>query len=335
MSVTVAILGGGFMGATHATGWKAVADRARVKWVCSRSTERAEKVARAAGAKLTSDLDAVIADPDVDILDICLPTPLHREIAERAFAAGKDVLLEKPAALTLPDAELIARAAEKNGRLLMVALVLRFAGEYVEIEQRISGGELGRPLAASAYRLSPPADWNEWMRDAAQSGGTPVDLMIHDFDQLNALFGEPRRVYARAVGGATGHVYAIVEYDGAEASVEGSMVMPSSYPFSAGIRVLCEDGVIEHGFRAAPAENGGNIGGDVQSFLRVHPAGGAAESVAVDGGDPWVAEIAYFVDCVESGRPPDRGTAEQSHAALRVSLAAARSLQSGKVEQVS
>ena len=131
------------------------------------------------------------------------------------------------------------------------------------------------------------------------------------------------------------HVQALVEYDGAEALVEGSMAMPASYPFSAGIRVLCEKGVVEHGFRAAPAEDGGNIGGDIQSFLRIHPVGGAAENVSVQGGDPWATEIAYFLGCVEDGRAPELGTAEQAIEALRVSLAANRSLESGRPEPVS
>jgi predicted dehydrogenase len=334
--ITVAILGGGFMGATHAKGWAALGDRARVKTVCSRSSERALKVAQTVGAELTGDLDGVLADPEVDVVDVCLPTALHREVTERALGSGKHVLLEKPIALTAEDAAAIARAAERSGKALMVAMVLRWFAEYVEIERRVRSGELGRALAVNAFRLSVPADWNDWMRDPAQSGGMPVDLMIHDFDQANWLLGEPRRVLARPAGGGSvpQHVQALVEYDAGEALVEGSMAMPSSWPFTHGIRVLCERGVVEHGFRAAPAEDGGNIGGDIQSFLRVYPAGGQPETVAVQGGDPWAAEIAYFAGCVEQGRAVERGTVEQAGAALAVALAANRSLASGQPEAV-
>jgi predicted dehydrogenase len=332
--ITVAILGGGFMGATHAPGFKALGDRVRVKTVCSRTAPRAERVAESVGAAFTTNLDSVLEDPDVHVVDICLPTPLHRETAEKAFAAGKHVLLEKPIALTAEDAELILRAAQTSGRQLMVGLVLRFFAEYVEIERRIRSGELGRPLELSAYRLSPPADWADWFGDASQSGGTPIDLMVHDFDQMNWLLGRPQRVFARSVRGDTGHVHALVEYESAQAVAEGSMVMPTSYPFSAGIRVLCEGGVVEHGFRAEPAEEGGNIGGDIQSFLRLHPVDGAPEALTVEGGDPWAAEIAYFIECLEQGRDVERGTGEQARDALLVSLAAARSLQSGEPETV-
>ncbi len=332
--ITVAILGGGFMGATHAPGFVALGERVRVKTVCSRSAARALKVADGLGAEFTTDVDAVLADPEIDLVDICLPTPLHRETAVRALDGGKHVLLEKPIALTLADAEAIGEAATRSGRLLMVAMVLRFFPDYVEIERRVASGELGRPLALSAYRLSPPADWNDWMRDPEQSGGTPVDLMIHDLDQANWLMGTPARVLARPAGPQSMHVQALVEYDAAEASVEGSMAMPTSYPFSAGIRVVCEHGVVEHGFRAAPAEDGGNIGGDTQSFLRVHPVDGLTESVAVEMVDPWGAEIAYLVDCIERGNSVERGTAEQATLALRVALAANRSLASGEIEIV-
>lgn len=329
--ITVAIVGAGFMGATHAAGWSALGGRARVKVVCSRTPERGQKVATLAGAAFSSDLEGVLADPEIDAVDICLPTGLHRPTAERAFAAGKHVLLEKPIALTLADAEAIVEAASRCRRLLMVALVLRFFPEYREIERRVGSGELGRPLGASAYRLSPPADWNTWMQDETQSGGTPVDDMVHDFDQLNVLFGSPRSVFARALPGAPQHVQAIVGYDGAAALVEASSSMPLSYPFSAGIRVLCEAGVIEHGFRST-SDGEGNIGATSESYLRLYPTDGKPEDLDVPEVDPWAAEIAYFTDCVERQRTPAEGTGEQACQALRVSLGTVRSLDTGQVE---
>ena len=217
--IRIGLLGGGFMGASHAASYRALGDRVRVKTVGSRRSDRAVAVAESLGAELTDDLDAAIRDPEVDAVDVCLPTPLHREAAEAAFAAGKHVLLEKPIALTLEDADAIVAAAERSGRLFMVGLVLRFWPEYVELQRRLAGGELGRPLSVSTPRLSPPADWNDWMGDPAQSGGVPVDLLIHDFDQMNWLLGTPRRVFARAPH--PDHVHALVEYDGATGSPRG------------------------------------------------------------------------------------------------------------------
>jgi predicted dehydrogenase len=332
--ITVAILGGGFMGAAHAANYKALGDRVRVKTVGSRGSERAAAVAGALGAELTTDLDAAIRDPEVDVVDVCLPTTLHRETTEAALAAGKHVFLEKPIALRLEDADAIIAAAERSDGFFMVGLVLRFWPEYAELHRRIAGGELGRPLAVSTFRLSPPADWNDWMADPAQSGGVPVDLLVHDFDQMNWLLGTPRRVYARAPH--PGHVLATVDYDGAEGAGEGSMAMPKSYPFSSNVRVLCERGVAEYAFSAAPAEEGGNIGAsDAPRGLRLYPADGDPVTVPVESTDPWGPEIAYFVECVEQGRAPEQGTGEQARLALAVSLAAAASLESGRPEDVS
>jgi predicted dehydrogenase len=331
--ITVAILGAGFMGAAHASCYSALDGRVRVKTVASRRAARAAALAARVGAEPTTDLETAVRDPDVDVVDICLPTPLHREAAEAALAAGKHVLLEKPIALTMEDADAIVAAAERSGRTLMVGLVLRFWPEYVELRRRVAAGELGRPLAVSAFRLSPPADWNEWMADPAQSGGVPVDLMIHDFDLMNALLGTARSVYARAP--TPGHVAALVEYDGAQGFAEGSMAMPRSYPFSSNIRVLCAGGVAEYSFSAAPAEEGGNIGAsDAPRGLRLHPCDGDATTVPVESADPWGPEIAYFVECIEQGRPPDEGTGEHARQALAVSLAASRSLESGRPEDV-
>jgi predicted dehydrogenase len=329
----VAIVGAGFMGGVHAAGWQALGERARVVTVYSRSDERAARLAESAGARATTDLDDAVGDPSVDVVDICLPTAVHRDAAERAFSAGKHVLLEKPIALTVEDAEAIAAAAERSGRLLMVGLVLRFWPEYVELERRVAAGEVGRPLVVSTQRLSPPADWNDWMRDPEQSGGVPVDLLVHDFDQMNALLGRPREIFARAAGD---HVLAVVDYGGAEGIAEGSMAMPTSYPFSSNIRVRGEGAVAEYAFSSAPAADGGNIGEIAAGTLRLYPHDGEPASVPVagSGSDPFGAEIAYFLDCVEAGRAPERGTVEQARDALRVALAANRSLASGRPETV-
>ena len=331
--VRVSIIGAGFMGSTHAAGYAALGTRVRVKTVCARSLERAAPVASTVGAEPSVDIEAVLRDPEVDAVDICLPTPVHREFAERALSAGKHVLLEKPIALTINDADAIIAAAERSGKVLMVGLVLRFWPEYVRLQRLVQAGGLGRPRAVSTQRLSPPADWTDWLGDREQSGGTAVDLLIHDFDQMNALLGTPLSVYAREP--EPGHVQAIVEYDGATGIAEGSMTMPRSYPFSSSIRVLGSDGVAEYDFSAAPVEGEGNIGASSSPRgLRVYPAGGEMRLEEVESADPWAPEIEYFVACVERSSSPERGTGEQARQALAVSLAVNESLRDGHAVQV-
>jgi predicted dehydrogenase len=340
MAVTIAILGGGFMGVSHAANYAALGDRVRVKTVYSRTAERAQRAAETLGAEVSTDLEAAIRDPEIDAVDVCLPTSVHRSATELALEHGKHVFLEKPLALTVEDGEAILRAAETSGRIFMVGLVLRFWPEYVELHRRVASGELGRPFAVTTQRLSPPADWATWYADWTQSGGPPVDLMVHDFDQANWLLGEPRSVYARGTSsqgaGNPDSIVAVVEYDGAHATVEGSMAMPRSFPFTSLIRVNAERGAAEYAFRAAPAEGGGNIGASDPSArgLRLYPRDAEPEVVVMDPVDPWGPEIDEFVSCVEQGRQPEDGTGGQALLGLRVALATRRSLESGNAEAV-
>ena len=107
--------------------------------------------------------------------------------------------------------------------------------------------------------------------------------------------------------------------------------MPTSYPFTAGLRVLCERGLVEHRFVAGAADEVADS--DVVSVLAVHP-GGRRRAVSSAGDDPWRTEIGQFLDCVRDGTPPADGTLDQARAALAVALAARRSLESGLPEPV-
>lgn len=322
----IALLGAGFMARTHAAAYSSVADRAQVRVVCA--TSGAAEIAADLGADATDDWEAAFATPGIDAVDICLPTPLHRPAAERAFAAGHHVLLEKPIALSLEDADAIGAAAA--GRVLMVGHVLRYFPEIVELRRRLASGDFGKPLAVTALRLSALPDWNEWMLDAEQSGGTLVDLMIHDFDICNALLGAPRSVHAVATAGGR-HVRAIVEHEGGDATVEGSHAMPPSFPFTAGLRVLCERGLLDHRFEAGA---GDEVADDAAaSALSIHSADGRLEGFHQIG-DGWGAEIRHFLDCVETGAEPTDGSFAQARAALAIAMAAKRSIASGDPEGV-
>jgi predicted dehydrogenase len=320
---SIALIGAGFMAGVHAGSYAGLRDRARVRVVCA--LDGADAIAADLGAEVSRDWEATVAAPDVDVVDICLPTPLHRPVAERALAAGKHVLLEKPIALSLEDADAIGAAAADAGRVLMVGHVLRYMPEIVELRRRLATGELGRPLAATALRLSAPPDWNAWMTDPAKSGGVLVDMMIHDFDILNALLGPARRVRASAAAGGR-HVQVQLEHDGAFAAVEGSHAMPASYPFTANLRVLCERGVLEHRFVAGA---GDEVDAAMQSTLGIHPAAGEAGRYH-EAIDPWGAQIAHFLDCVETGAEPSDGSFAQARAALAVALAARQAAETGE-----
>ena len=321
--IDVAILGGGFMGQTHAGAWAALARaRAGRRRLVAHAGARRRASPRCAGRRRRDDLYAPLERDDVDVVDICLPTPLHREAAERAFAAGKHVLLEKPIALTLEDAEAIVaaararrQAARGRPRAALLARVRRScagsstAGELGPAARRERAAALA---AAGLERLDDrPGALRRRLRrpDGAR--------LRHAARRCSARRGASSRV--RCAAGRTAraqHCHAIVEHEGGEAIVEGGLMQPDSYPFSSNLRVLCERGVVEYPFSAAPAADGGNIGGVDQAAnrLRVHPADGPMRLVDVASADPWAGQAAAVARLAGARRGADRGDRRAGHA---------------------
>jgi predicted dehydrogenase len=328
--VQVAVLGAGFMGSTHAKAYAAMPDVA-VAAVYAPSPDRGEPLAGEVGSNWTDNLQAVLADPGIEAVDICLPTPQHREVAEAALAAGKHVLLEKPIALSLEDAQALVQANETTDRVFMIAHVLRFWPEYVEIARRIGSGELGKPRTGFASRRQPFPAWSALFSRSDLTGGAVIDMMIHDYDALNWVFGAPQAVTARGLrnplSGGFDQVQVLIDYaDGASALVDGGMMMPESYPFSSRLEVLCEEGAMEYAFRAGgrSVEMGGGV-----NELTLYPSEGDPLRLSPAQVDPYTAECAYFVDAIRRGNTADRATPADALQALAVALAARESLEAG------
>jgi predicted dehydrogenase len=163
------------------------------------------------------------------------------------------------------------------------------------------------------------------------TGGAVIDMMIHDYDTLNWVFGEPVAVTARGErnprSGGFDQVQVLIDYgDGRSALVDGGMMMPDSYPFSSRLEVLCEKGALEYAFRAGgrSVEMGTGV-----NELTLYPAEGEPMKLAPPQVDPYAAECAYFIACVANNAPADRATPRDALQALAVSLAARESLERG------
>ena len=327
----IGILGSGFMGGTHARAYAKIPG-VSIAAVSSRHIEKAEALAGQVGARATTDDRSIIEDASIEAISNTLPTHLHAETTTAALKAGKHVLLEKPFALSVADCDRMIAAARETGRTLMVAHVLRFWGEYVSLVDFVHSGKIGQPISAVATRLSQLPGWADWFLDPGWSGGAVLDLCVHDFDAVNWLLGAPSTVYARGrelKPGLWNDVHAIVDYGGANAFVDGSEFMPPGYPFTSALKVLCDRGVIEFLFRAGgvSVEMGGG------ASLIAHEAG-RSYPLTPPPGDAYENEIAYFVDCVRNGVPPELGAPEQARLAVATADAARRSLENGQVERV-
>ncbi len=329
--IKIGILGAGFMGSTHARGYAKLPD-VKIGAIFSRSAEKAAVLAEEVGASPTTDMESLVKDPQIDVIDVSIPTPWHKEYTLKAFAAGKHVLCEKPMALTVEDAETMAEAAERAGVILMIGHVLRFWPEYVALHDFVQSGKLGKALAATASRLSTRPTWAEWFTHPEQTGGAVLDLMVHDADMLNWLFGQPKAVYARGQRGQPGgwdHVLMLADYDFGKGFVESSVLMPAEYPFTMTLAVLCEKGSVEFNFRAAGT--GVETGVPEGTKLTVYEAGKASYPIPAEEGDAYEREVAYFIECVRAGKKPEVVTPEDGVWAVRVCLAARESMETGKV----
>ena len=326
----VAVLGAGFMGSTHARAYHALPG-IEVAGIYAPSERRAAPLAAELGTEWTDRLERLLGDETIDAVDVCLPTPEHRSATEAALAAGKHVLLEKPIALTAEDADALVDLAARTDRVFMVAHVLRFWPEYVELQRRVAAGEIGAPVSGLATRRQPFPAWSELFARSDLTGGAVVDMMIHDYDALNWVFGAPRAVTARGRrnprSGGWDQVQVLIDYDGASAMVDGGMTMPESYPFSSRLEVLGERGALEYHFRAGgrSVEMGAGV-----NDLTHYPTEGDPERLPVPQEDPYAAEVAYFVACVAGGQPAARATPADARLALRVALAARDSLEQGE-----
>ena len=327
----VGVLGAGSMGSTHARNFAKLPD-VQVVGVSSQSVEKATALAKEVGGEPFTDAMALATDPQVDAVSVTLPNYLHKDYAVAALNAGKHVLVEKPMGLTVEECDAMIEAAHRNSRLLMVAHVPRFWPEYVAVADCVHSGQLGRPLAATASRLSEPPAWGSWFANPAWTGGAVHDLQIHDLDIFNWLFGSPQSVYARGQRGTAGgwdHVLAVIGYAGVQTFAEGSWLMPVGYPFTFTLSVLCEKGLVE--FTSRAVDTRAETGTTFSASLMVYESGQAPRPLPSPGGDGYQNELATFVKCIREGRSPDQCTAEQGRLAVQTALAVRQSLDTSQV----
>src|SRR5438093_1477130 len=144
-------------------------------------------------------LEALLADPEIDLVDICNPTNLHAATAIAALKAGKHALVEKAIALEAKDADAMVKTAGQAGKLLMVAHVLPFFPEFAFAAQAIRSGVHGRLLGAHFKRIISKPDWSAEIGDASKTGGPAVDLHIHDTHFIGLVCGVPNHVFSTGV----------------------------------------------------------------------------------------------------------------------------------------
>lgn len=314
-NVRVALVGAGFMGRMHGEVYGAL-EGVDLVHVVDKDLSRAAGVAAPHGASNSSTLDDL---PEVDVVDICLPTDLHAQFAVKAFESGHHVVSEKPMAISLPEADQMIAAAEAAGKRLMVAHCIRFWPEYVELERLVKEGSLGKLLSLSLTRYSQFPTWgsDNWLADEKRAGGAALDLHIHDTDYALHLLGrapDSQTSVGNVDEKGVSHVSTLMTFGETVVHTEGSWNLPAGTPFKMAFRATFEKGaaIMDGGPLTVYTEGGSTVPEMPKMEAK---AGGNISDL---GG--YYYELKYFYDALRAGTPLDRITTASARLTLETAL---------------
>ena len=201
-----------------------------------------------------TDVDALIANEDFDMADVCLPTYLHKEFTVKLLRAGKHVLCEKPMALSSADCEEMLLASRESGKRLMIGQCLRFDSSYLHLKDAIESEKYGKLRSLTMNRLSALPIWGfeQWFRNTDRSGGCILDMHIHDVDMARFLLGEPDAVSVVSHDGETRWQWEHTRlyYGDVTVSITGSWDETRGTPFVADYRAVFEKASLNSVFLA-------------------------------------------------------------------------------------
>ena len=200
MTFRLAILGCG-VGEKHLEAWKDLEPRARVHRIVDLDVQRAGSLARFAGDAIASqNIDYALRDPEIDIVDICLPPHLHADTVLRSLQSGKHVVCEKPLAGSVVEADQIAAVARSAGRQCFPVFQYRYGRGIRTMERLRRGGLLGKPLVGSLethWNRSDDYYAKSWRGTwSGELGGAVLIHAIHIHDLASLLFGRISTVSA-------------------------------------------------------------------------------------------------------------------------------------------
>lgn len=311
--IKIGLIGTGFMGNMHAACYEALLGKYnfRITAVADVDLDKASETAKKFGARVFASAEDLIQHADVNTIDICLPTYLHKEIAVLAMRKGYDVFIEKPICLTGEEAEELLQVQRETEAKVMVGHCIRFWSEYTELKRISDSGEYGRIVSGVFKRISPKPDWawQGWLDDPKKSGTAALDLHIHDVDFVRYLLGVPKQIQSQTVKGIGGtpHIFALYTYDKAVISIEGGWDYPKHFPFEMAFRVKFEQATVVFSSVTSPSfviyqNDGKEITRTFDNEMEV-TGGGNISSL---GG--YVNELSYFLEHLESGAVIDNSS---------------------------
>jgi len=218
--------------------------------------EKADALASSYGAQSTTECFSLAKRDDVDLVAITTPTPCHAPYIIAAAEAGKDIFCEKPLGRTLDECHSAAEAVKRFGVRLYVGHVVRFFQEFELMRAGVLSGRIGEVGFVKTYRggIFPHGE-NFWFRDYAQSGGVTLDTVIHDFDWIRYVWGDPQRVFCQALLREDTIDYSMTTLrmkNGIIAHVIGTWAHPAG--FRVKVEICGDQGMITYDSAEAPIE---------------------------------------------------------------------------------
>ena len=268
--IRVGIAGIGFMGMIHHLAYQRVRG-VQVKAICSRDAKKLSGDWRGiqgnfgppgtqmdlTGIAGYASFDDLLADPKIDLVDICLPPSLHADAAVAALKAGKHVFCEKPIALTPREADRMVREAKRANRLLLIGHVLPFFAEYAFARDLIARRKYGALLGGSFKRIISDPTWIKDFYNPRTVGGPVVDLHIHDAHFIRLIAGMPSSV--ASTGRMRGEVVEFVDThfrfpkSDVTISATGGVINQQGRGFTHGFEIYLEKATLFFDFAATAA----------------------------------------------------------------------------------
>ena len=316
----ILLAGFGLMGRKHADVYHLLSDACVVGIVDPRGGDLGEslRASQLDGVPVFPSLASAMEEVECSVVDICLPTDLHRSIALEAFAAGKHVFCEKPIALTRNDASAMTLAAHQADRQFMVGHCIRFWPEYIELKRIVDSGEHGRLLSLSLNRRTgrPGYSIGDWVNKPDRCLGAALDLHIHDTDFLLHLLGAPEAVVSQGLRDETGwsSISTQYHYEGRIVTADGAWNYPANWGFQMRYTAVFERALLDF---------------DSRSVLTLAAGEAGPVALSMPPHDGYYHELAYFIGCLERGEPVSVSTGEQASASLDLVLAEIESAATG------
>ena len=312
--IRVGLIGCGFMGRMHANVYQTL-EKAELVAAVDIKQDVVDKYAADFGIAAYTSLGDLLANEQIDVVDICLPTYLHSQFTIAAAKAGKNVFCEKPMALTVDQADEMIAACSEAGVKLMIGHCIRFWPEYAILKKLTDGGTLGKLLSVNLTRYGAFPTWSSenWLSDSSKAGGGVLDMHVHDTDFVLYLLGEPDSIntWGSTDEKGPGHVFTTMTYGKTIAHLEGGWNLPSSAPFKHAFRAIFEKGaaIMDAGPLTIYQDGKDPV---VPEIPRMEAAGGG--NISDLGG--YYHELKYFADRLTSGEPLEIVTPQTSRQSL-------------------